>query len=134
MKSARSAEIFPFLEKFSVGIEYLKSLISAVGNVNEPVSIDLDRMRNVEFTCVRTFPASGFNVISVSVELHHRLGSAAQHENMTFRVDRNARYRAKVDARRKLERFGNRCVIQIGYIRGLRCSACSGQQYKCSDG
>src|SRR5690349_8496485 len=65
-ETARAAELFPFLQEFSVLIEDLDSIVSAVSHKKPSTRIHRQRMRDIEF------PWSA----SALTELHQELSRA----------------------------------------------------------
>ena len=76
-EAAGRAEQRSFLHVVAVGVENLDALVAAVGDVDEAVGVERDRMRQVEFAGAAAALAPALQVVAVAVEAQHAVFSLA---------------------------------------------------------
>jgi hypothetical protein len=83
-KSTRSAELRPCVDKFSVLIEYLDTVIGPVRHKQSPLAVERQPVRNVELAGRRAFSAPTPDEFSIFGEFHNsRVGFCAMSNGST---------------------------------------------------
>src|SRR5581483_331109 len=69
VEAPRGADVRPLPQKLSIDIENLNAVILAIAHVNAPLSIEHDRVRQIEFARRRSLLSPFEQILSIFIEL-----------------------------------------------------------------
>jgi hypothetical protein len=89
-QAARGARVLRLADVAAVRIEHLDARVVAVGDVEQPLVVGDERMRQVEVARPAPLPVPGLDIIAIGAELVHtglRLAVPLQHVDLARRTD-----------------------------------------------
>jgi hypothetical protein len=88
-KAVGVADAVPLLQKLAVGVEDLNALVLAIADINAVVSVDDDRVRQIEFARQRSICTPRLDELAVTVELDDAgVPVAVRNEDVSSRTPR----------------------------------------------